>query len=178
MIFFNLMFMITLTGTSSFPFNSPTHFSLTFKCNSSFNCFRTAPELWFNTILSRDNHGTRNSATYSVVTKQLDVKELEMLLEAYFVQIYGTLNKLSTLLLEELCIEDRQGLLAEVMRTFRENGLNVTRAEISIIGNMASNAPLTWASLQRLSKASTVFDPPVRIGSKGGGIEKAIIPSN
>ncbi|KAG5019997.1 hypothetical protein JHK87_015852 [Glycine soja] len=90
------MFMITLTGTSSFPFNSPTHFSLTFKCNSSFNCFRTAPELWFNTILSRDNHGTRNSATYSVVTKQLDVKELEMLLEAYFVQIYGTLNKLST----------------------------------------------------------------------------------
>ena len=64
------------------------------------------------------------------------------------------------LLLEELCIEDRQGLLAEVMRTFRENGLNVTRAEISIIGNMASNAPLTWASLQRLSKASTVFDPP------------------
>ncbi|KAH1246632.1 Magnesium transporter MRS2-3 [Glycine max] len=79
----------------------------------------TAPELWFNTILSRDNHGTRNSATYSVVTKQLDVKELEMLLEAYFVQIYGTLNKLSTYL------------------------------------------PVV-----------------VRIGSKGGGIEKAIIPSN
>lgn len=39
----------------------------------------------------------------------------------------------------ELCTEDRQGLLAEVMRTFRENGLNVTRAEISTIGNMATN---------------------------------------
>ncbi|KAK7366829.1 hypothetical protein VNO80_08828 [Phaseolus coccineus] len=39
----------------------------------------------------------------------------------------------------ELCKEDRQGLLAEVMRTFRENGLNVTRAEISTVGNMATN---------------------------------------
>ncbi|QCD98773.1 hypothetical protein DEO72_LG7g50 [Vigna unguiculata] len=47
-------------------------------------------------VLGRDNHGTRGS-TYSAVTKQLDVEELEMLLEAYFVQIDGTLNKLSTL---------------------------------------------------------------------------------
>ena len=29
--------------------------------------------------------------------------------------------------------------MAEVMRTFRENGLNVTRAEISTTGNMAVN---------------------------------------
>ncbi|KAK7308793.1 hypothetical protein RJT34_05034 [Clitoria ternatea] len=49
-------------------------------------------------VLGRDSHGTtRGSATYSVVTKHLDVEELEMLLEAYFVQIDGTLNKLSTL---------------------------------------------------------------------------------
>ncbi|XP_054778852.1 magnesium transporter MRS2-3 isoform X2 [Prosopis cineraria] len=47
--------------------------------------------------LGRDSHGTRTSITYSTVTKQLDVEELEMLLEAYFVQIDGTLNKLSTL---------------------------------------------------------------------------------
>ncbi|GFZ02175.1 ACT domain repeat 8 [Actinidia rufa] len=33
----------------------------------------------------------------------------------------------------ELCTTDRRGLLADVMRTFRENGLNVTRAEISTI---------------------------------------------
>ncbi|CAH9111945.1 unnamed protein product [Cuscuta epithymum] len=39
----------------------------------------------------------------------------------------------------ELCMGDRQGLLAEVMRTFRENGLNVTRAEISTVGGTASN---------------------------------------
>ena len=46
--------------------------------------------------LGRDSHGTRTSRTYSTVAKQLDVEELEMLLEAYFVQIDGTLNKLST----------------------------------------------------------------------------------
>ncbi|KAK4260486.1 hypothetical protein QN277_003590 [Acacia crassicarpa] len=39
----------------------------------------------------------------------------------------------------ELCAEDKQGLLAEVMRTFRENGLNVTRAEISTIIETAAN---------------------------------------
>ncbi|KHN10560.1 Magnesium transporter MRS2-3 [Glycine soja] len=71
--------------TSSFPFNSSTHFSLTSKCNSSFNFFRNAPELSFDNVLGRDNHGTRDNATYSAITKQLDVEELEMLLEAYFV---------------------------------------------------------------------------------------------
>ncbi|XP_061354620.1 magnesium transporter MRS2-3 [Gastrolobium bilobum] len=45
-------------------------------------------------VLTRDSHA---STTYSAVTKHLDVEELEMLLEAYFVQIDGTLNKLSTL---------------------------------------------------------------------------------
>ncbi|KAJ7952430.1 ACT domain-containing protein [Quillaja saponaria] len=39
----------------------------------------------------------------------------------------------------ELCARDRQGLLADVMRTFRENGLNVTRAEISTTSDMALN---------------------------------------
>ncbi|CAJ1924771.1 unnamed protein product [Sphenostylis stenocarpa] len=72
---------------------------------------RTAPEISFDAgvpvvgyedhhnvfnVHGRDSHGTRGS-TYSAITKQLDVEELEMLLEAYFVQIDGTLNKLSTL---------------------------------------------------------------------------------
>ncbi|KAG5070430.1 Magnesium transporter MRS2-3 [Glycine soja] len=57
----------------------------------------TAPEISLDNVVGRDSHGTRDSATYSAVTKQLDVEELEMLLEAYFVQIDGTLNKLSTL---------------------------------------------------------------------------------
>lgn len=39
----------------------------------------------------------------------------------------------------ELCAEDRPYLLAEAMRTFRENGLNVTRAEISTTGDTALN---------------------------------------
>ncbi|KAK1414563.1 hypothetical protein QVD17_30309 [Tagetes erecta] len=43
--------------------------------------------------LGRESRGTRTS----VYSKDLDIEELEMLLEAYFVQIDGTLNKLSTL---------------------------------------------------------------------------------
>lgn len=39
----------------------------------------------------------------------------------------------------ELCATDRPGLLAEVTRTFRENGLNVTRTEISTISETAHN---------------------------------------
>ncbi|WJX83921.1 hypothetical protein P8452_66546 [Trifolium repens] len=39
----------------------------------------------------------------------------------------------------ELSTEDRQGLLAEVMRTFRENGLNVTRVDIATAGYLAAN---------------------------------------
>ncbi|XP_076916083.1 magnesium transporter MRS2-3-like [Bidens hawaiensis] len=47
--------------------------------------------------LGRESRGTRTSTTRSGNSKHLDVEELEMLLEAYFVQIDGTLNKLSTL---------------------------------------------------------------------------------
>ena len=39
----------------------------------------------------------------------------------------------------ELSAEDRPGLLADVTRTFRENGLNVTRADISTQREMAVN---------------------------------------
>ncbi|KAI3815290.1 hypothetical protein L1987_14952 [Smallanthus sonchifolius] len=47
--------------------------------------------------LWRESRGTRTSTTRSGNSKHLDIEELEMLLEAYFVQIDGTLNKLSTL---------------------------------------------------------------------------------
>ncbi|CAL1405464.1 unnamed protein product [Linum trigynum] len=40
---------------------------------------------------------TLTSTTRSAMSKHLDVEELEMLLEAYFVQVDGTLNKLSAL---------------------------------------------------------------------------------
>lgn len=39
----------------------------------------------------------------------------------------------------ELCTADRKNLLADVTRTFRENGLNVTRAEISTAMGTARN---------------------------------------
>ncbi|KAJ4886942.1 Magnesium transporter MRS2-3 [Raphanus sativus] len=48
-----------------------------------------------HSALSRNSRGT--SSSQSGMTNKLNVQELEMLLEAYFVQIDGTLNKLSTL---------------------------------------------------------------------------------
>ena len=46
---------------------------------------------------NRDNPNENHPNTIqSAMSKNLDVKELEMLLEPYFVQIDGTLNKLST----------------------------------------------------------------------------------
>uniref|UniRef100_A0A1D1XP27 Magnesium transporter n=1 Tax=Anthurium amnicola TaxID=1678845 RepID=A0A1D1XP27_9ARAE len=46
-------------------------------------------------VVDGSGRGTRTSSTRSG-SKHLDVEELEMLLEAYFVQIDGTLNQLST----------------------------------------------------------------------------------
>lgn len=54
-------------------------------------------------VFSRDSHGTRASTIHSAISKHLDVEELEMLLEAYFVQIDGTLNKLSTVMDINFC---------------------------------------------------------------------------
>lgn len=45
--------------------------------------------------LNGDSHRTNITSSHSS-SKHLDVEELEMLLEAYFVQIDGTLNNLST----------------------------------------------------------------------------------
>lgn len=39
----------------------------------------------------------------------------------------------------ELCSDDRVGLLSEVTRIFRENGLSVTRAEVTTRGSQAVN---------------------------------------
>ncbi|KAL5788043.1 hypothetical protein ACOSP7_004992 [Xanthoceras sorbifolium] len=63
----------------------------------SHNTDNTQDNLFTAHNVGRDSHGTRTSTTHSAISKQLDVEELEMLLEAYFVQIDGTLNKLSTL---------------------------------------------------------------------------------
>ena len=39
----------------------------------------------------------------------------------------------------ELCSDDRVGLLSDVTRIFRENGLSVTRAEVTTRGSQAVN---------------------------------------
>lgn len=39
----------------------------------------------------------------------------------------------------ELCSDDRVGLLSDVTRIFRENGLSVTRAEVTTRGSQATN---------------------------------------
>ncbi|CAL5384603.1 unnamed protein product [Camellia sinensis] len=39
----------------------------------------------------------------------------------------------------ELCAKDRVGLLSEVTRVFRENGLSVTRAGVTTVGEQAMN---------------------------------------
>lgn len=54
-------------------------------------------QLYRTNTLGRESRGTHTSTTRSGRSKHLDVEELEMLLEAYFVQIDGSLNKLSTL---------------------------------------------------------------------------------
>lgn len=40
----------------------------------------------------------------------------------------------------ELCSDDRVGLLSDVTRIFRENGLSVSRAEVTTRGSQAVNA--------------------------------------
>lgn len=39
----------------------------------------------------------------------------------------------------ELCAKDRVGLLSEVTRILRENGLTVTRADVTTVGEQAVN---------------------------------------
>ncbi|XP_044509218.1 magnesium transporter MRS2-3-like [Mangifera indica] len=66
-------------------------------CEADLNTENTHELFTAHNVLDRDSHGTHTSTTQSVTGKPLDIEELEMLLEAYFVQIEGTLNKLSTL---------------------------------------------------------------------------------
>lgn len=80
-------------------FRDPTEISL--EANRVSSAYENDPQSTNNPndhlfTLSRGSRGTRTSTTRSAISKHFDVEELEMLLEAYFVQIDGTLNKLST----------------------------------------------------------------------------------
>ncbi|PIA49946.1 hypothetical protein AQUCO_01300584v1 [Aquilegia coerulea] len=65
----------------------------------------------------------------------------------------------------ELCTGDRQGLLADVTRTFRENGLNVARAEISTTNSdMALNVFYVTDAAGNAVDAKTIEEVRQRIG--------------
>ncbi|KAI7733400.1 hypothetical protein M8C21_021339, partial [Ambrosia artemisiifolia] len=56
----------------------------------------------------------------------------------------------------ELCGEDRAGLLSDVTRIFRENGLSVTRAEVTTRGTTAVNAFYVIDSSGNQVKSETI----------------------
>ncbi|MCL7024951.1 hypothetical protein MKW94_017216 [Papaver nudicaule] len=64
----------------------------------------------------------------------------------------------------ELCTADRPGLLSDVTRTFRENGLNVARAEISTKDDMAFNTFYVTDSSGNQVSSKTIEEVRQRIG--------------
>ncbi|OVA07704.1 ACT domain [Macleaya cordata] len=64
----------------------------------------------------------------------------------------------------ELCTVDRQGLLSDVTRTFRENGLNVARAEISTTDDMALNIFYVTDAAGNPVDSKTIEEVRERIG--------------
>ncbi|KAG8476783.1 hypothetical protein CXB51_030901 [Gossypium anomalum] len=64
----------------------------------------------------------------------------------------------------ELCTSDRQGLLTDVTRTFRENGLNVTRAEISTAMGVAMNVFHVTDATRNLADPKSIESVRQKIG--------------
>ncbi|KAM7258738.1 hypothetical protein ACFE04_014479 [Oxalis oulophora] len=64
----------------------------------------------------------------------------------------------------ELCAPDRQGLLADVTRTFRENGLNVTRAEISTSQDNAANVFYVTDAVRNPVDSKTIESVRQKVG--------------
>lgn len=64
----------------------------------------------------------------------------------------------------ELCTTDRPCLLADVTRTFRENGLNVTRAEVSTSADVALNLFYVTDALGGAADAKIIDSVREKIG--------------
>ncbi|TYJ41444.1 hypothetical protein E1A91_A03G021400v1 [Gossypium mustelinum] len=75
----------------------------------------------------------------------------------------------------ELCTSDRQCLLADVTRTFRENGLNVTRAEISTTSDVALNVFYVTDATGNLADPKTIEAVRQKIGL--GNLKVKQLPS-
>ncbi|XXG43162.1 hypothetical protein AAC387_Pa01g3265 [Persea americana] len=64
----------------------------------------------------------------------------------------------------ELCAADRPGLLAHVTRTFRENGLSISRAEVSTAGEAAVNVFYVTDAAGQPVDSKAIEDVRQRIG--------------
>jgi hypothetical protein len=65
----------------------------------------------------------------------------------------------------ELCTPDRPGLLSEVTRTFRENGLLVAQAEVSTKGDLASNVFYVTDAAGKAADQSAIDAVRERVGT-------------
>ncbi|XP_066326266.1 ACT domain-containing protein ACR8-like [Miscanthus floridulus] len=65
----------------------------------------------------------------------------------------------------ELCTPDRPGLLSEVTRTFRENGLLVAQAEVSTKGDLASNVFYVTDAAGKAADQSAIDAVRERVGA-------------
>ncbi|GJZ83150.1 magnesium transporter MRS2-3-like protein [Tanacetum coccineum] len=92
--------------------------------------------------LGRGSRGTRTSTTRSGNSKHLDIEELEMLLEPYFVQIDGTLNKLSTL---KKYVDDTDDYI-KIMQDDKQNHL-LQMAVITATANLVLSAVVALAGV-------------------------------
>ncbi|KMZ57522.1 ACT domain-containing protein [Zostera marina] len=65
----------------------------------------------------------------------------------------------------ELCMPDGHGLLSNVTRTFRENSLYISRADISTEGNIASNVFYVTDAAGRLADQKTIESVREKVGT-------------
>lgn len=75
----------------------------------------------------------------------------------------------------ELCAPDRRGLLSEVTRTFRENGLSITRAEVSTSAEMAENVFYVTDAAGHPAHPKTIEAVRQRIGMSSLKVKEPIV---
>ncbi|XP_077233856.1 magnesium transporter 4 isoform X1 [Tasmannia lanceolata] len=119
------------------------------------------------------NIDTHTSSTHSG-SKHLDVEELEMLLEAYFVQIDGTLNKLSTL---REYVDDTEDYI-NIMLDDKQNHL-LQMGVMLTMATLVLSAFVVVAGIFGMNISIDLFDPtkygmPEFLWTVGGGATGSI----
>ncbi|XP_076956781.1 ACT domain-containing protein ACR4-like [Bidens hawaiensis] len=77
----------------------------------------------------------------------------------------------------ELCSEDRVGLLSDVTRIFRENGLSITRAEVKTRGQKAVNTFYVTGSFGDEVKVKTIEAVRNAIGESALTLKEESVPT-